>query len=134
MYGLENLYYFAIEYSIFSVIIAFFLVKAVKDVRDKKNKNNVVTFIFLSIVFIFMIWQAGEVYKAIYRPVVRQYQGTYIGKSKSRVKFYDLKNEDEEKAFYIAWFVKNEDLEKNEKYKVYYEKNTEIIVKIRKIS
>ena len=131
---MENLYYFAIEYSIFSVIIAFFLVKAVKDVRDKKNKNNVVTFIFLSIVFIFMIWQAGEVYKAIYRPVVRQYQGTYIGKSKSRVKFYDLKNEDEEKAFYIAWFVKNEDLEKNEKYKVYYEKNTEIIVKIRKIS
>lgn len=134
MYGLKNLYYFAIEYSIFSVIIAFFLAKAVKDVRDKKNKNNVVTFIFLSIVFIFMIWQACEVYKAIYRPVVRQYQGIYIGKSKSRLKFYDLKNEDEEKSFYIAWFVKNEDLEKNEKYKVYYEKNTEIIVKIRKIS
>ena len=77
MYGLKNLYYFAIEYSIFSVIIAFFLAKAVKDVRDKKNKNNVVTFIFLSIVFIFMIWQACEVYKAIYRPVVRQYQGIY---------------------------------------------------------
>ena len=134
MYGLKNLYYFAIEYSIFSIIIAFFLAKAVKDVRDKKNKNNVVTFIFLSIVFIFMIWQACEVYKAIYRPVVRQYQGIYIGKSKSRLKFYDLKNEDEEKSFYIAWFVKNEDLEKNEKYKVYYEKNTEIIVKIRKIS
>ncbi len=131
---MKNLYYFAIEYSIFSVIIAFFLAKAVKDVRDKKNKNNVVTFIFLSIVFIFMIWQACEVYKAIYRPVVRQYQGIYIGKSKSRLKFYDLKNEDEEKSFYIAWFVKNEDLEKNEKYKVYYEKNTEIIVKIRKIS
>ena len=131
---MKNLYYFAIEYSIFSVIIAFFLAKAVKDVRDKKNKNNVVTFIFLSIVFIFMIWQACEVYKAIYRPVVRQYQGIYIGKSKSRLKFYDLKNEDEEKSFYIAWFVKNEDLEKNKKYKVYYEKNTEIIVKIRKIS
>ena len=131
---MKNLYYFAIEYSIFSVIIAFFLAKAVKDVRDKKNKNNVVTFIFLSIVFIFMIWQACEVYKAIYRPVVRQYQGIYIGKSKSRLKFYDLKNEDEEKSFYIAWFVKNEDLEKNEKYKVYYEKNTEIIVKLRKIS
>lgn len=131
---MKNLYYFAIEYSIFSIIIAFFLAKAVKDVRDKKNKNNVVTFIFLSIVFIFMIWQACEVYKAIYRPVVRQYQGIYIGKSKSRLKFYDLKNEDEEKSFYIAWFVKNEDLEKNEKYKVYYEKNTEIIVKIRKIS
>ena len=131
---MKNLYYFAIEYSIFSIIIAFFLAKAVKDVRDKKNKNNVVTFIFLSIVFIFMIWQACEVYKAIYRPVVRQYQGIYIGKSKSRLKFYDLKNEDEEKSFYIALFVKNEDLEKNEKYKVYYEKNTEIIVKIRKIS
>ena len=131
---MKNLYYFAIEYSIFSVIIAFFLAKAVKDVRDKKNKNNVVTFIFLSIVFIFMIWQACEVYKAIYRPVVRQYQGIYIGKSKSRLKFYDLKNEDEEKSFYIAWFVKNGDLRKNEKYKVYYEKNTEIIVKIRKIS
>ena len=133
---MKNLYYFAIEYSIFSVIIAFFLAKAVKDVRDKKNKNNVVTFIFLSIVFIFMIWQACEVYKAIYRPVVRQYQGIYIGKSKSRLKFYDLKNEDEEKSFYIAWLAmgKNGDLRKNEKYKVYYEKNTEIIVKIRKIS
>ena len=45
MYGLKNLYYFAIEYSIFSVIIAFFLAKAVKAVRDKKNKNNVVMFI-----------------------------------------------------------------------------------------
>lgn len=129
---MKNLYYFAIEYSIFSVGIMFCLVKAV---RDKKSKNNVVTVFFLSVLFIFMIWEAGEVYKAIYRPVIRQYQGIYVRESHDEVDFVDLKKEDEEKTFYIAWLImgKNGALEKNEKYKVYYEKNTEIIVKIQKI-
>ena len=133
---MKNLYYFAIEYSIFSVGIMFCLVKAVKAVRDKKSKNNVVTVFFLSVLFIFMIWEAGEVYKAIYRPVIRQYQGIYVRESHHTVDFVDLKKGDEEKTFYIAWLAmgKNGDLRKNEKYKVYNEKNTEIIVKIRKIS
>ena len=133
---MKNLYYFAIEYSIFSVIIAFFLAKAVKAVRNKKNKKNVITFIFLSIAFIFMIWQASGVYKAIHRPVIRQYQGIYVRESHDEVEFVDLKKGDEEKTFYISWLAmgKTGDLRKNEKYKVSYEKNTEIIVKIRKIS
>lgn len=77
----------------------------VKAVRDKKSKNNVVTVFFLSVLFIFMIWEAGEVYKAIYRPVIRQYQGIYVRESHDEVDFVDLKKEDEEKTFYIAWLI-----------------------------
>ena len=130
---MKNLYYFAIEYSIFSIIGVIFFVKSVKALRDKRNKNNVVEFVFWIVILIFMLGQACEVYKAIHRPVIRQYRGIYVRESHCTVYFEDLKDEDDEKSYDIAWLVKNEPLEKNEKYKVYYEKNTEIIVKLQKI-
>ncbi|MEI3381832.1 MAG: hypothetical protein V8R43_10235 [Dorea sp.] len=133
---MKNLYYFAIIYSIFSIVGVIWAVGEGKTVRNKKDKKNVAIFIFICAATVFMIWQAGGIYKAIYRPVIRQYQGIYVRESHHTVDFVDLKKGDEEKTFYIAWLAmgKNGDLRKNEKYKVYYEKNTEIIVKIRKIS
>ena len=138
MYDLRSLYFYAVCYVVIGMGMAILLLKKKKSIRKTRKKDDVLEMILYTIVLIFCVYNTVSMCYAIHSPVIKQYQGRYVGEDRGMVKFEKLKDSDCEDSFRIPRYMIGrmcpDGLKKKNKYIIYYEKHTEIIVKIQKIS
>ena len=138
MYDFRSLYFYAVYYVIIGIGMAILLLKKKKSIRKTRKKDDVLEMILYTIVLIFCVYNTVSMCYAIHSPVIKQYQGRYVGEDRGMVKFEKLKDSDCEDSFYIPLLLRGRmcagGFQKEEKYKLYYEERTEVLVKIKKIS
>lgn len=138
MYDLRSLYFYVVYYVVIGMGMAILLLKKKKSIRKTRKKDDVLEIILYTIVLIFCVYNTVSMCYAIHSPVIKQYQGRYVGKDRGMVKFEKSKDSDYEDSFYIPMLLKRSmcvgGFQKEEKYKLYYEERTEVLVKIEKIS
>ena len=138
MYDFRSLYFYAVYYVILGIGMAILLLKKKKSLRGKRKKDDVLEILLYTIVLIFCVDNTVSMCSAIHSPVIKQYQGIYVGKHRGMVEFEKSKDSDYEDSFYIPLLLRGRmcagGFQKEEKYKLYYEERTEVLVKIKKIS
>nr|WP_296030257.1 hypothetical protein [uncultured Dorea sp.] len=138
MYDFRSLYFYAVYCVIIGIGMAILLLKKKKSLRGKRKKDDVLEILLYTIVLIFCVDNTVSVCSAIHSPVIKQYQGIYMGKHRGMVEFEKSKDSDYEDSFYIPLLLRGRmcvgGFQKEEKYKLYYEERTEVLVKIKKIS
>lgn len=137
-YNLRILYYYAIYYFVGSLVLIVSILQLKKVYVCKKKKKDIIEILACIILAVFAIYQTINICYAIYNPVIKQYHGIYSGKSRGYVDFEESKYSEDEDSFRIPRYMIGRmcpgGLKKKNKYIIYYEEHTEIIVKIQKIS
>ena len=137
-YNLRILYYYAIFYLVGSLVLIVSTLQLKKNVCLQKKKKDIIEILACVVLSIFAIYQTINICYAIGNPVIKQYQGIYLGKSRGFVDFEEFEYSEDEDSFRIPRYMIGrmcpDGLKKKNKYIIYYENHTEIIVKIQKIS